>query len=167
MHGGAAGSGAPRGNQNALKQGLYTREAFAKRRQVSELLRQSRELIAKIKMSVGSAPLRRGSMLGPAEYRGRKAMEEPFEKDPVPSTLNHNRPCTTSQGVSFSSTKRGNRTDVTFYLNGEEETSRFIEAFGSQDPDFVFELLRQVANTNSRFADEQEHQIYDVSHQRS
>jgi hypothetical protein len=26
MHGGASGSGAPRGNQNALKHGLYTTE---------------------------------------------------------------------------------------------------------------------------------------------
>jgi uncharacterized protein YjcR len=49
MHGGAPGSGAPRGNQNALKHGLYTREAFAERRQLSELVRQSRELIAKIR----------------------------------------------------------------------------------------------------------------------
>ena len=83
-------------------------------------------------------------------------MEKPFEQDPVPETLKYNRPCTTSQGVSFSSIKRGNRTDLTFELNGEEETSRFLEAFGSQDPDFVFELLRQVANTtsNSRFSDE-------------
>ena len=84
-------------------------------------------------------------------------MEKPFEQDPVPRTLQYNRPCTTSQGVSFSSFKRENRTDLTFELNGEEETSRFIEAFGSQDPDFVFELLRQVANTtpNSRSSDEQ------------
>jgi glucans biosynthesis protein len=49
MHGGALGSGAPPGNQNALKHGLYTREAFAERRQLSELMRQSRQLIAKIK----------------------------------------------------------------------------------------------------------------------
>jgi uncharacterized protein YjcR len=49
MHGGALGSGAPPGNQNALKHGLYRREAFAERRQLSELMRQSRELIAKIK----------------------------------------------------------------------------------------------------------------------
>jgi glucans biosynthesis protein len=61
MHGGAPGSGAPQGNQNALKHGVYagevgsplqlrrTREAFAERQRVSELLRQSRELIAKIK----------------------------------------------------------------------------------------------------------------------
>jgi hypothetical protein len=59
--------------------------------------------------------------------------------------------------VSFSAVKRENRTNLTFYLNGEEETSPFMEAFGSQDPDFVFELPRQVANTtsNSRCSDEQ------------
>jgi hypothetical protein len=84
-------------------------------------------------------------------------MEKPFEQDPDPGTLNYNRPCTTSQGVSFSSVKRENRTYLTFELNGEEETSQFMKAFGSQDPDFVFELIRQVANTtpNSRFPDEQ------------
>ena len=49
MHGGAPGSGAPRGNQNALKHGVYTREAIAERRQFGELLRQSRALIAKMK----------------------------------------------------------------------------------------------------------------------
>jgi hypothetical protein len=83
-------------------------------------------------------------------------MEKTFEKDPYLETLNYNRPCTTSQGVGFSSVKRQNRTDLTFYLNGEEETARFTEAFGSRDPDFVFELIRQVANatSNSRFADE-------------
>jgi hypothetical protein len=49
MHGGAPGSGAPPGNKNALKHGLFTREAFAERQQLSELVRQSRELIAKIR----------------------------------------------------------------------------------------------------------------------
>jgi glucans biosynthesis protein len=49
MHGGAPGSGAPRGNQNALKHGLYTREAFAERQQLGELVRQSRKLMAKIR----------------------------------------------------------------------------------------------------------------------
>jgi hypothetical protein len=84
-------------------------------------------------------------------------MEKPFEQDPDPGIFNYNRHCTTSQGVSFSSVKRENRTDLTFFFNAEEETSRFIESFGSRDPDFVFELLRQVANTtpNSRSADEQ------------
>jgi hypothetical protein len=75
-------------------------------------------------------------------------MENPFEQDP--GTPEYNRPCTTSQGVSFSSVKRENRTDLTFFLSGEEETARFMEAFGSQDPDFVFELLRQVANSDEQ-----------------
>jgi uncharacterized protein YjcR len=48
MHGGAPGSGAPRGNKNALKHGQYTREAIAERRKVSELMRQSRKLLLKI-----------------------------------------------------------------------------------------------------------------------
>ena len=45
MHGGAPGSGAPLGNQNALKHGIYTREALEERRLVQDLLRQSRMLI--------------------------------------------------------------------------------------------------------------------------
>jgi hypothetical protein len=49
MHGGAPGSGAPPGNQNALKHGLYTREAVEERRQLQALLRQSRELIKSIR----------------------------------------------------------------------------------------------------------------------
>jgi hypothetical protein len=48
MHGGAPGSGAPRGNKNAQKHGLYTAEAMAQRRQLGELMRQSRKLILKI-----------------------------------------------------------------------------------------------------------------------
>ena len=49
MHGGAPGSGAPRGNKNAFKHGIYTREAIAERRLLGELMRQSRALIQKIK----------------------------------------------------------------------------------------------------------------------
>ena len=49
MHGGAPGSGAPRGNKNAFKHGIFTREAIAERRQLGELIRQSRELFQKIK----------------------------------------------------------------------------------------------------------------------
>ena len=45
MHGGAPGSGAPRGNSNALKHGLYTRKAFEERQQLRALMRQSRMLI--------------------------------------------------------------------------------------------------------------------------
>jgi hypothetical protein len=48
MHGGAPGSGAPRGNQNALKHGLYTREAIEERRQLRALMRQSRMLLQDI-----------------------------------------------------------------------------------------------------------------------
>jgi hypothetical protein len=48
MHGGAAGSGAPRGNKNALKNGLYTREVIAERRQLRALLRQSSKLLGQI-----------------------------------------------------------------------------------------------------------------------
>src|SRR5262245_13546627 len=39
MHGGALGSGAPRGNQNALKHGKYTRAAINQRREVRNLIR--------------------------------------------------------------------------------------------------------------------------------
>jgi hypothetical protein len=48
MHGGAPGSGAPRGNKNALKHGLYTREAIEERRHLRSLMRQSRILIEDI-----------------------------------------------------------------------------------------------------------------------
>src|ERR1700676_3200215 len=40
MHGGAPGSGAPRGNKNALKHGRYTREAIEERRQMRALVQQ-------------------------------------------------------------------------------------------------------------------------------
>ena len=48
MHGGAPGSGAPRGNKNAMKHGRYTREALELRRNLQELLRQSRKLLQDI-----------------------------------------------------------------------------------------------------------------------
>jgi uncharacterized protein YjcR len=48
MHGGAPGSGAPKGNKNALKHGRYTREAI-ETRQASSLLRDSQAFIQKIK----------------------------------------------------------------------------------------------------------------------
>jgi uncharacterized protein YjcR len=48
MHGGAPGSGAPHGNQNALKHGFYTREAIAERRQLRALMQRSRKLLMDI-----------------------------------------------------------------------------------------------------------------------
>jgi hypothetical protein len=48
MHGGAAaGSGAPVGNRNALKSGLYTREAIAERKALRELLREAKETLGR------------------------------------------------------------------------------------------------------------------------
>ena len=49
MHGGARGSGAPKGNQNALKTGLYTREMMEERRWLNDLMRESRETLREIK----------------------------------------------------------------------------------------------------------------------
>jgi hypothetical protein len=48
MHDGAPGSGAPLGNRNALKSGLYTAKAIAARRAIRALLRDSRELMQAI-----------------------------------------------------------------------------------------------------------------------
>ncbi len=48
MHGGATGSGAPKGNKNALKDGLYTREALEERRQLRQLMREATELLKEI-----------------------------------------------------------------------------------------------------------------------
>ena len=44
MHGGAS-PGAPIGNSNARKHGLYSREALAERRELSVLLRSMRRLV--------------------------------------------------------------------------------------------------------------------------
>ena len=46
MHG--ARAGAPEGNRNALKHGAWSAEALAWRRRVRELLREARELVAKV-----------------------------------------------------------------------------------------------------------------------
>jgi hypothetical protein len=41
MHGGAVGSGAPRGNKNALKSGLYTAEARAELQRAKAVMRDA------------------------------------------------------------------------------------------------------------------------------
>lgn len=48
MHGGAKGSGAPIGNQNALKHGMYTQEAKELNRYIKELTEASKDLIEKM-----------------------------------------------------------------------------------------------------------------------
>lgn len=45
MHGGKS-TGPPKGSQNALKHGLYTKAAIEKRRQIRELIKDSREFIS-------------------------------------------------------------------------------------------------------------------------
>jgi uncharacterized protein YjcR len=48
MHGGAPGSGAPRGNQNALKHGRYSAKAIARRRYLRRLIVESRRLAEEV-----------------------------------------------------------------------------------------------------------------------
>jgi hypothetical protein len=48
MHGGAAGSGAPKGNRNAFKHGLYAKAAIETRNQARALIRQSHKLLQAI-----------------------------------------------------------------------------------------------------------------------
>jgi uncharacterized protein YjcR len=45
MHGGAKGSGAPKGNQNALKHGAFTQDAFQRRAEMRELIREARKIL--------------------------------------------------------------------------------------------------------------------------
>jgi uncharacterized protein YjcR len=45
MHGGARGSGAPKHNQNALKHGLFNKNAIEERKQVQALIGQARQLL--------------------------------------------------------------------------------------------------------------------------
>jgi len=49
MHGGAAGSGAPSGNRNARRHGLFTAEAMTERRQIQALLVEARKLLEEMK----------------------------------------------------------------------------------------------------------------------
>lgn len=48
MHGGAKGSGAPEGNQNALKHGRFTKENLEFEKRIREIYREGKELIEKI-----------------------------------------------------------------------------------------------------------------------
>ena len=48
MHGGAAGSGARKGNQNALKHGLYTRQMLEERAELQELMREANATLKEI-----------------------------------------------------------------------------------------------------------------------
>jgi len=52
MHGGAPGSGAPLGNSNAFKHGLYTEEAKAERREIRRLIDESEALLKSLTEAV-------------------------------------------------------------------------------------------------------------------
>lgn len=45
MHGGAKGSGVPKGNKNALKTGAHTAEMKAFREEMREVVQESQELL--------------------------------------------------------------------------------------------------------------------------
>ena len=49
MYGGATGSGAQKGNQNALKHGTYTEAALRQRAELRLLIQESEELIQSLK----------------------------------------------------------------------------------------------------------------------
>ena len=49
MHGGTPGSGAPSGNRNARKHGLFTRDAIAGRKQVEAVLGEAWKLLREMK----------------------------------------------------------------------------------------------------------------------
>jgi glucans biosynthesis protein len=49
MHGGATGSGAPQGNANARKHGLFAKIAIEERRQVQALIDQASKLLRELK----------------------------------------------------------------------------------------------------------------------
>lgn len=49
MHGGAPGTGAPRGNQNARRHGLFTKDAIAERKLIQSVLGEARKLLQEMK----------------------------------------------------------------------------------------------------------------------
>jgi len=49
MHGGALRTGAPRGNRNARKHGLFARETISEQRQVRTMLDEARKLLRELR----------------------------------------------------------------------------------------------------------------------
>ena len=52
MHGGAEGSGAPKGNQNALKSGDYTKRAIEERRELRRLIREADKFLEEFEILI-------------------------------------------------------------------------------------------------------------------
>ena len=59
MHGGARGSGAPRGNQNAVKRGHYRREAIEERALLQEFIKNAAKAASDVNESLDEAEGRR------------------------------------------------------------------------------------------------------------
>ncbi len=51
LHGGAPGTGAPKGNKNRLKHGLYTKAAVVERRRVTALVREAEGVLGEMEGS--------------------------------------------------------------------------------------------------------------------
>lgn len=58
MHGGARGSGAPQGNQNAVKHGRYRRQAIEQRLDLQELITGISETISEVNQSLSDGKRR-------------------------------------------------------------------------------------------------------------
>jgi hypothetical protein len=56
---------------------------------------------------------------------------------------------TTIQGRRVTIVKHKNKTYFTFWSSEDTSEANFMAAYGSQDPDFVYGLLRQLANVGS------------------
>ena len=63
MHGGAPGSGAPKGSQNALKHGFYSAAAKEERRRLRQLLRALERDCAELESLSDDELLRRAQRL--------------------------------------------------------------------------------------------------------
>lgn len=50
MHGGAEGSGAPKGNQNALKHGRFTKVAIEERKRLRKLIHDANKALEKFEV---------------------------------------------------------------------------------------------------------------------
>ena len=50
MHGGAEGSGAPKGNQNALKHGRFTKAAIEERKRLRKFIRDANKALEKFEI---------------------------------------------------------------------------------------------------------------------
>lgn len=70
MHGGAAGSGAPRGNRNALKDGYHTAAARTRRRALNAFIRAMTAAVARLERDAGDRAV---TGANPLHSPGRRA----------------------------------------------------------------------------------------------